>query len=85
MYRRFGDHVRSYREIADLFNATHPDRNPIFKSAVQKIVIHFFETEIVKNRPCSGRPKSAINDDKSLDVLQSFRENHLFVSSSASP
>lgn len=44
----------------------------------------FFETETVKDRPRSGRPKSAANDDKSLDVLQSFQENpHLSVSTAA--
>lgn len=31
MYRGFGDRVRSYQEVADLFNATHPDCNPISK------------------------------------------------------
>ncbi|XP_018377388.1 PREDICTED: uncharacterized protein LOC108770338 [Trachymyrmex cornetzi] len=84
MYRGFGDHVRSYQEVADLFNAEHPDRNPISKSTVQKTVIRFFEAGTVKDRPRSGRPKSATNDDKSLDVLQSFQENpHLSVSRAA--
>ncbi|XP_025160557.1 uncharacterized protein LOC112589889 [Harpegnathos saltator] len=75
MYRGFGDRVRSYQEVADLFNATHPDRNPISKSTVQYTVTCFLETGIVQDRPRSGRPKSAKNDDMSLDVLLSFQEN----------
>jgi len=40
-------------------------------------VTHFFEAETVKDR------LAATNDDKSLDVLQSFQENlHLSVKSS---
>lgn len=34
IYRGFGDRIRSYQEVADLFNATHPDCNPISKSTV---------------------------------------------------
>ncbi|XP_025161887.1 uncharacterized protein LOC112590219 [Harpegnathos saltator] len=80
IYRGFGDRVRSYQEVADLFNATHPDRTPISKSTVQYIVTRFLETGTVQDRPRSGRPKSAINNDMSLDVLLSFQENpHISV------
>jgi len=83
-YRGFGDCVRSYQEVTDLLNDTHPDRNPISKSTIQKTMTRFFETETVKDRSRSKRPKSATNDDKSLDVLQSFQENpHLSVSKAA--
>jgi len=78
-YRGFGDHVRFYQEVADLFNAIHPDRNIsklISKFIVQKKMTHFFEAETVKDRSCNGKPKSMItNDDKSLNVLQLFLEN----------
>ncbi|EFN76733.1 hypothetical protein EAI_04129, partial [Harpegnathos saltator] len=74
MYRGFRDRVGSYQEVADLFNATHPDRNHISKSIVQYTVTRFLETGTVQDRPRSGRPKSATND-MSLDVLLSFQEN----------
>ncbi|KYN13642.1 hypothetical protein ALC57_14170, partial [Trachymyrmex cornetzi] len=82
MYRGFGYRVRSYQEVADLFNAAHPDRNPTSKSTVQKTVTRFFEARTVKDLVAEA--KSATNDDKSLDVLQSFQENpHLPVSRAA--
>jgi len=67
--------IRSYQEVAYLFNAPHPDYNPISKFIVQKTVTHFFEAKTVKDRPRSGKAKSATNDDKNLDILQSFQEN----------
>jgi len=83
MYQGFGERVRSYQEIVDLFNAAHSDRNPISIS-VQKTVTYFLETETVKDRLRSGRPKSA-NDNKNLDVLQSFQKTPFIrVKSSAS-
>lgn len=48
IYQGFEDRIRSCQKIAALFNATHPDRNPISKSTVHKIVTHFFEIETLK-------------------------------------
>ncbi|EFN89264.1 hypothetical protein EAI_01596, partial [Harpegnathos saltator] len=45
------------------------------KSTVQYTVTRLLETGTVQDRPRSGRPKSATNDDMSLDVLLSFQEN----------
>ncbi|XP_024869057.1 uncharacterized protein LOC112452865, partial [Temnothorax curvispinosus] len=75
MMRGYGDRVRSFEQVATLFNDTYADREPISKSTVQKTVRRFEETGSVKDRPRSGRPKSATNFDKSLDVMQSFVEN----------
>lgn len=51
IYQGFENRVRSYREVADLFNATYPNRNPI--STVKKTVTRFFETRTVKDRPAA--------------------------------
>lgn len=75
MMRGYGDRVRSYQEVATLFNETFPDRNPVAKSTVQKTVKRFEEMGSVKDCPRSGRPKSATNEEKSLDVLLSVVEN----------
>lgn len=42
---------------------------------VERTVKRFEETGSVKNRPKTGKPASAINEEKALDVLQSFIEN----------
>lgn len=75
MMRGFGDRIRSYEEVKNLFNDTFPDRNPVSKSVVYKTVSRFEETGSVKNRPKLGRPRSALNEDLSLDVLQSVVED----------
>lgn len=75
MMRGYGDLVRPYEETMHLFNDTFPDRPPISKSTVFKTVKRFEETRTVKDRERSGRPKSATNELKSLDVLQRFVEN----------
>jgi len=75
MMRGYGDRVRSFQEVMDLFNETFPNRNPISRSTVQKTVRRFEETGSVKDRPRSGRPRDATNEEKSLDVLLSVTEN----------
>ncbi|KAG8316000.1 beta-catenin binding [Homalodisca vitripennis] len=49
--------------------------DPQLVSQVFKTVKRFEETRTVKDRERSGRPKSATNEQKSLDVLQTFVEN----------
>ncbi|XP_026823780.1 uncharacterized protein LOC113561483 [Ooceraea biroi] len=73
--RGYGDRVRSYEQVAALFNNTYPDREPIAKSTVQKTVIRFDETGSVTDRQRTGRPKLATNLDKGLEVMQTFVEN----------
>lgn len=72
--RGYGDKQRSYQEVCDIYNNLHPDKQ-IKKNAVFRTVERYRMTRSVKNRPRSGRPKSATADDKKLDVLLSIQEN----------
>lgn len=74
MMRGYGDRVRSYDEVVHLFNDTFPDRPPISKSTVCRTVQRFLDTGNVKDRPRSGRPLSATDENTSIEVLQSFIE-----------
>lgn len=75
MMKGYEDNIkRSYQETCNLFNATFNARNPISKSTVVKTFQRFIQTGSVKDRPRSGRFKSVSNDEKSLDILQSFIE-----------
>lgn len=75
MMRGFGDRQRSFQEVANLFNVTFPDRLPISKSTVFRTISRFGETGSIKDKPRSGRPKTATNPDAALDVLLTFEEN----------
>jgi hypothetical protein len=44
------------RQVADEFNARHPERNPITQSAVEKLVKKFKETGSCVDKPRVGRP-----------------------------
>ncbi|KAG8333323.1 hypothetical protein J6590_000455 [Homalodisca vitripennis] len=68
MVRGFGDRIRSYKEVKHLFNYTCPYRNAVTKCVVYKTVQRFEETGSVNY---CGRPRPALNEDLSLDVLQS--------------
>lgn len=73
--RGWNDRLRSYQDVKDLFNVTFRNENtPISKSTVERTVRRFEETGSVKNRPKTGRPATT-NEEKALDVLQSFVEN----------
>lgn len=74
MMRGWGDNERSYAAVVRLFNETYPNRR-INKSTVLKTIERFRETGSVKNRPKSGRPLSATNEEKQLDVMQTFIED----------
>ncbi|KAJ8915553.1 hypothetical protein NQ315_012437 [Exocentrus adspersus] len=75
MIRGYGDRIRSYEEAANLFNDTFPNRPPIAKSTVQKTVRRFEQFGFIKDNPRTGRPKSETNEEKSVEVMQSFIEN----------
>ncbi|KAJ8913489.1 hypothetical protein NQ315_013869 [Exocentrus adspersus] len=75
MIRGYGDRIRSYEEAANLFNDTFPNRPPIAESTVQKTVCCFKQFGFIKDKPRTGRPKSATNEEKSVEVMQSFTEN----------
>jgi len=84
MMRGYGDRIRSYREVADLFNATYPDRDPIANTTVKRTVDRFQRTGLIKDAPRSGRPKNANNVEKALDVLLTVTDNpHTSVSRAA--
>lgn len=73
--RGCGDKMRSYEAIANLFNDTFPNRDPISKSTVHRTVSRFERTGSVTDEQRSGRPKTATNDDVSTQVLQNIIEN----------
>lgn len=76
MMRGWGNEVISYKEVMRIFNDTfRNENNGISKSSVVRTVQRFQETGSVKNCRKSGRPATACNDDKALDVLQSFIED----------
>lgn len=70
----FGDRRRSLQDACNTFNANFHNKN-ISKSTVSKIVKKFNESGSTKNRRKTGRSKSAINDNTSLDVLLDVLEN----------
>lgn len=71
----FGDRVRTHEEVCHLFNAVHPDRNPISRSAVSKTLKRYTLFGSVKNLSKSGRPKTATNENISLDIAAELQEN----------
>src|SRR5215467_5317971 len=76
MMRGYGDKMRSHQDVANLFNDTYPNRDPISKVTVYRTVSRFERTGSVADERRSGRPKTATNDDAALEVLQSVIENH---------
>lgn len=76
MMRGWGDMQRSYTNVTNLFNATfRNDGTPISRGTVSKTIRRFDDIGSVRNRPLAGRPSTATNEEKSLDVLQSSVEN----------
>ncbi|CAI9725850.1 Hypothetical predicted protein [Octopus vulgaris] len=47
------------RKIAEEFNLRHPYRQPIYFTAVGKLIKKFKETGSVLDKPRSGRPKTS--------------------------
>lgn len=58
-----------FQQISDWFNNTFPNREPISKSTLTKTVQCFEETDIVADHPCTGKPKTATNYEKSLGCV----------------
>lgn len=76
MMRGWGDKQRGYKTITRLFNENfRNENNRISKSTVIRTIQRFKDTSSIKNRPRSGRRKTATDNDKALDVLQSFVED----------
>ncbi|KAK7068236.1 hypothetical protein SK128_005776 [Halocaridina rubra] len=49
----------SHRKIAEEFNLRHPHRQPIYFTAVGKLIKKFKETGSVLDKPRSGRPRTS--------------------------
>lgn len=71
----YGENTRSFAQVVDLFNNSHPDREPISKSTVSKTLQRFHETRGVKDRPKSGRPVSVTSEENRLNVVLDVVEN----------
>lgn len=68
-----GDKIRSHEEACQFFNAENPNRAPISRSTVSKIVAKFAETGSVKDRARQGRPR--IEEDRRLNILLEIQDN----------
>ena len=77
MMRGWGNMVRSYRKVADMFNAEfrRPLQPRLAQKTVGKTVSRFMRYGTVKDRPKSGRPKEVTDHESSLNVALSFVEN----------
>lgn len=62
----YGDRQRTHREVCELFNQEHPDRLPIVRSTVSKLVVKFREHGCVKDLPRQDRP--TVNEETKLNV-----------------
>lgn len=71
----YGDRRRTFEEVCRIFNQQYPNRSPIVKSTVCKILKKFNATGNVKDIQKSGRPKTQTSSDKALDILLSIEEN----------
>jgi len=59
-----------------LFNETvRNENNRISKTTIMRTIQRFEESGSDRNRAKSGRPATATNENKVLDVLQSFVED----------
>lgn len=76
MMRGWGGVKRSFMQVKDLFNDTFRDAAfQISKSTVERTVKRFEETGCIKDRPRSGRPKTATTEETSLNILLSVHED----------
>lgn len=76
MMRGYGDKKRSFQEVQNLFNIEFPERiEPISRMTVKKTLDRFNETGSVKDRPKSGRPVTATNEEIQLNVALSIEED----------
>lgn len=76
MMRGWGQAERSLRAVRNVFNETFRiGRTPIALTTVQNTVNKFNDVGNIRDLPRLGRPSSATNEEKSLDVLLSFTEN----------
>ncbi|CAI9721009.1 deacetylase [Octopus vulgaris] len=58
----------SYPKIAEEINLRHPCRQPIYFTAVRKLIKKFKETGSVLDKPRSGRPKSSDETKEAVEA-----------------
>jgi hypothetical protein len=68
------------REVADEFNARHPERNPITHRAVGKLVKKFKATGSVVDKPRVGRP--SVGEDIRTRVIAKFHAHSHWLQTS---
>lgn len=73
VFKLYQDH--SARLAAQLFNASHPERQPISHVTVLNISSKFDETGTLKDRIRSGRPSKRKNEQIINNVLEQFNIN----------
>jgi len=76
MMRGWDDQQRRYKQVMRLFNETFRNgNNRISKTTVVRTIQRFEESGSVRNRSKSDRLATVTNENKALDVLQSFVED----------
>jgi len=76
MMREWVDQQKDYKQVMRLFNETfRNENNKISKTTVVRTSQHFEKSGSVRNHPKSGRLVVATNENKVLNVLQSFVED----------
>lgn len=78
MMRGWGDRVRSYDEVRNLFNATFRNGDQdiqISKSTISRTIHRFIGHGTIKDLERAGRPKSVATEDKQIEVAQGFVED----------
>ena len=68
MILEYGDVCRSQQETCNIFNNLYPNRNPITRSTLSKLMKKFNQTGAVKDLSKSGRRKTASSETKPLNV-----------------
>jgi hypothetical protein len=53
---RYGDRQRTHVEACALFHQEHPDKLPMTRSTLSKLVGKYTETGCVRDLPIQGRP-----------------------------
>lgn len=63
----------NHRDIADAFNKKHPDRRPVTRSCISRLLSKLKETGSIADKSRSGRPRKT--DDAASLIVDRFRRN----------
>ncbi|GLV40915.1 hypothetical protein CBL_08489 [Carabus blaptoides fortunei] len=69
------DRRRTSEEVCLVFNEKYPNRTPLTRSTLSRLIKKFETSGSIKDLERTGRPKSAASIDKTLDILLSIEEN----------